>query len=250
MTPSSVLQALPAEVADLEDRPAGEVLAWAAQRFGTRLVFATGFGAEGCVIVDLIARQALPIEIVTLDTGLLFPETYALWQRLERHYGLTIRGLRPDPRDLVALEALGAEPWQRDPDACCAARKLQPLAHALVERDAWITAIRREQTSARAHARVVEWDGRQARIKVNPLAAWTHAQVWAYVQAHDVPVNELHARGYPSLGCWPCTTPVRPGEDLRAGRWRGRAKTECGLHRRPQPLPAALAASENLGGRA
>lgn len=249
MNAATALQALPALAQQLESSTVHEVLAWTAQRFGARVVFATGFGAEGCVLVDLIARHALPIEIVTLDTGLLFPETYALWQRLERHYGLTIRGLRPDPRDVEALEVPGGAPWERDPDACCAARKLRPLGRSLADKDAWITAIRREQTSARASARVIEWDARQAVVKINPLAAWTHADVWAYVRAHDVPTNPLHARGYPSLGCWPCTTPVRPDEDPRAGRWRGRTKTECGLHRRPQPLPAAAAALEALGGR-
>jgi thioredoxin-dependent adenylylsulfate APS reductase len=245
----ATLAVLDDEIADaarrLEGRSPTEALVWAAERFAPRVAFATGFGAEGCVIVDLIARRGLAIEVFTLDTGLLFPETYELWRRLEQRYGLTIRAVRPAESVEQQAEAHGDALWRREPDRCCALRKLEPLRQALDGRSAWVTAIRREQTPDRATARVVEWDNRFGLVKLNPLAGWTHADVWTYLRAQDVPTNPLHERGYPSIGCAPCTSPVAPGEDPRAGRWRGRAKTECGLNARPAgariPLRLALA---------
>lgn len=224
--------------AALEGRPAEEILAWAAERFAPRLTFGTGFGAEGCVILDHIARLRLEVELFTLDTGLLFPETHALWRRLEQRYGVVIRAVRPRQSVEEQARTHGEALWERDPDACCERRKLEPLRQALAGHEAWITAIRREQTATRARARAVEWDARNGLVKVNPLAAWSQDDVWAYVRAHDVPTSALHARGYPSIGCVPCTSPVRAGEDARAGRWRGSAKKECGLHLPPAALGA------------
>jgi len=217
----------------LEGRPPSEVLRWAADRFAPRLTFATGFGAEGCVLVDLIARHRLPVDVFTLDTGLLFPQTYTLWRRLEERYGLTIRAVRPAQGVEQQAAAHGERLWERAPDRCCNLRKIEPLGEALRGFEAWITAIRRDQTGDRAAARPVEADPRFDLVKVNPLVAWSSADVWSYIRAHDVPVNALHARGYPTIGCWPCTSAVRPGEEARAGRWRGRGKAECGLHARP-----------------
>ncbi len=216
----------------LEGRSPADVLAWAAGRFAPRITFATAFGAEGCILVDLIARHHLPIDVFTLDTGLLFPETYALWRRLEERYGLTIRAVRPELSVEGQATVHGAALWERMPDRCCEIRKVAPLRRALSGFDAWITSIRRNQTSDRSAARVVEWDLRFGLVKVNPLAGWTSENVQRYVRVHRVPVNPLHARGYPSIGCMPCTTAVAPGEALRTGRWRGREKTECGLHAR------------------
>jgi phosphoadenosine phosphosulfate reductase len=215
---------------DLEGRSAAEILQWAAGRFAPRLTFATGFGMEGCVLIDLIARHALPIDVFTLDTGLLFPETYDLWRRLEGAYGVTIRAVRPE--HTVEEQARLEQPdlWRIDPDRCCELRKLQPQRAALASFDAWISAIRRDQTPDRADAPEVGWDGRFGLAKINPLVRWTADDVRAYIQEHDVPFNPLHDRGYPSIGCTPCTTAVAPGEDPRAGRWRGREKKECGLH--------------------
>ena len=170
------------------------------------------------------------MEPFTLDTGLLFPETYALWRRVEAHFGLTIRAVRPVQSVAQQAAAHGDALWSREPDRCCAFRKVEPLRRHLAGADAWITAIRRDQTPARAAARAVEPDPLHGLVKVNPLVAWSADEVAAYVRTHDVPVNPLHARGYPSIGCWPCTSPVADGEDPRAGRWRGRGKTECGLH--------------------
>jgi phosphoadenylyl-sulfate reductase (thioredoxin) len=205
----------------LEGEAPERVLVWAAASV-PKLTFATGFGAEGCVIIDMIARANLPIDLFTLDTGVLFPETYALWRKLEQRYGVTIRAVRaerPEP-----------ERWKVDADGCCEQRKIRPLREALASFDAWITAIRRDQTPERAHAGVVEHDRKFGLVKVNPLVTWSHDDVWAYVYQHDVPYNPLHDRGYPSIGCAPCTSAIVPGENLRAGRWRGAAKKECGLH--------------------
>jgi phosphoadenylyl-sulfate reductase (thioredoxin) len=211
-----------------EDASPEIILTTAAKLFPGRIAVACSFGEEDCLLVDLVARGGLPIEIFTLDTGYLFPETLALWQQLETRYGIEIRAVRgvpPVPTDATP-------PWEADPDACCDLRKVRPLRAVLGELDAWVTGIRREQTPERAGARTFEWDSRFGLAKVNPLVTWNRATVLAQLQAHDVPVNPLHARGYLSIGCAPCTTPVRPGEDPRAGRWRGREKTECGLHLR------------------
>ena len=216
----------------LEGRPAEEILRLAADRF-PRITFATGFGAEGCALIDLIGRHRLPIDVFTLDTGLLFAETYELWRRLEQRYGIQIRSVQPGLTLEQQERAHGARLWETNPDRCCEIRKVLPLRAALAPFEAWIAAIRRDQTPDRAQAQILERDRRFDLIKVNPLAAWTSKEVWSYLRANSVPYNPLHDRGYASIGCAPCTSPIAPGEDPRAGRWRGRAKTECGLHARP-----------------
>ncbi len=228
MTTTTELRArLPALAEALEGKPPAEILAAVAPLFPGRIALANSFGAEDCVLVDVVARARLPVDVFTLDTGFLFAETYALWTRLEERYGLAFRALKADA---PAVEPGLAPPWERDPDACCDLRKVRPLRAELARLDAWVTGIRRDQTPDRASAKVVEWDGRFGLVKVNPLAAWTSEEVWAHVRRFDMPTNPLHARGYLSIGCAPCTSPVKPGEDPRAGRWRGREKTECGLH--------------------
>jgi phosphoadenosine phosphosulfate reductase len=206
-----------------------DILKWASENLG-QITFATGFGAEGCVIMDLIGRHDLKIDLFTLDTGVLFPETYDLWQRLETRYGFKIRGVKPELSIEQQAEAHGAALWEREPDKCCEMRKVKPLRQALVGFDSWITALRRDQTPERANAQIVERDRKLGLVKCNPLANWTHDQVWAHVYAFDVPYNPLHEQGYPSIGCQPCTSAVVPGENLRAGRWRGNVKKECGIH--------------------
>ena len=225
-------EVLAAASASLEGQPADEILRWATGQYG-RITFATGFGMEGCAIIDMIARHALPVDVFTLDTGLLFPETYDLWRQLEARYGLTITAVRPAAT--VAEQAVQEGPglWNVDPDRCCELRKMQPLRRQLEPYEAWVSAVRRDQTEDRADAPVVGWDGKFGLVKVNPLVRWTFDDVKAYVARHEVPYNVLHDRHYPSIGCWPCTTAVAPGEDPRAGRWRGREKKECGLHLRP-----------------
>ena len=223
-------------VFNLEQRSPLDVLRWAADHYSPRLTFATGFGPEGCVLIDLIGRHHLPIDIFTLDTGLLFPETYKLWQRLEKRYALTIRGVKPALSVDDQAVAHGDRLWVQAPERCCDMRKVAPLKTELQRVDAWVTAIRREQTPERENALVTEWDTKFDIVKVNPLVRWTKKDVWAYLLRHEVPYNPLHDQGYPSIGCGPCTGVVREGEDDRAGRWRGIAKTECGLHGPVIPL--------------
>jgi phosphoadenosine phosphosulfate reductase len=223
----------------LEGHTPEEILAFAADRYGPRAGFATGFGPEGCVLIDLIGRHRLPIRIFTLDTGLLFPETHTLWRRLEERYGLEIEAVRPVLSVEQQARLHGERLWERDPDRCCALRKVEPLRAALSGLDAWITAIRRDQTAGRADAQVVERDRRFGLVKVNPLVSWTAQDVWEHLWTNDVPFNLLHVQGYPSIGCAPCTSPVARGENPRNGRWRRFAKTECGLHGRPAPARSA-----------
>ncbi len=209
---------------------ATEIITWASHRLGDRLTFATGFGAEGCVVIDLIAQAGLRVDVFTLDTGVLFPETYALWRRLEDRYAIKIRAVRPAQTIDEQAATLGPALWARDPDRCCELRKVLPLREALTSFDGWITAIRRAQTPERATAQPVEHDAKFGLLKINPLVAWSHDDVWAHIYANDVPYHALHDEGYPSIGCVPCTSLVQIGEDPRAGRWRGTAKRECGLH--------------------
>ena len=219
--------AKPSNVAAAED-----LLRWAAKTYAPRILFTTAFGAAGCALVSIIAELRLPIEIATLDTGLLFPETYALWRRLEARYGVTIRSIEPELTVTRQAEAHGPKLWERAPDLCCEMRKVRPLAKELARFDAWVTSIRADETKDRAAASPVENDARFGVVKINPLLTWSAEDVWRYVRERGVPTSPLHARGYPSIGCVPCTSRVAAGEDPRAGRWRGAAKTECGLHRR------------------
>jgi phosphoadenosine phosphosulfate reductase len=235
---------LDAHASDLEGASPVDALRWAAQRFAPRLGFGTGFGAEGCVLIDLIGRHGIPVDVFTLDTGLFFDETYDLWRRLEARYGITIRAVVPELTVAQQGDVHGGELWRRDPDACCRMRKVEPLAREARRFDAWVTAIRRDQTSERKDARVVERDRRFDLVKINPLVGWTPGQVWRYILDHDVPYNPLHDQGFPSIGCAPCTSSVAPGEDPRAGRWRGTAKTECGLHLVPLTVPARAEGNE------
>lgn len=221
---------------ELEERTPLDILTWAAEQYGDRLTFATGFGPEGCVLIDLIGRLRLPIDIFTLDTGLLVPETYDLWRGLEKRYDLKIRSVTPELSVAGQAAVHGDSLWERQPEHCCGMRKVLPLKAELERVDAWITAIRRDQTPQRAGALVVEPDAKFDIVKINPLVRWTKQHVWAHIREHDVPYNPLHDRGYPSIGCAPCTSAVKPGEDERAGRWRGSAKTECGLHGPAEPV--------------
>ena len=177
--------------------------------------------------------------VLFLDTGKMFPETLAYRDRLARRLGLRdLRVLRPDPEELAAADPLGGL-WSADPDGCCALRKAAPLRRALAGFGVWISGRKRHQASTRAALPLFEND-EAGRLKANPLAAWNAEALEAYRVAHDLPAHPLVAEGYPSIGCHPCTSRVLPGEDARAGRWRGRGKTECGIHRRPCPAAPLL----------
>lgn len=206
------------------------ILEWAVGAFHPRLTMATAFGPEGCAIIAMLAQIEPGVRLFNLDTGYQFPETLALRDRLADRYGIEVELVGAEASVAEYEAANGGPVYRTDPDRCCADRKLGPLRRALVGYDAWISSIRADQTADRARADVVQWDAKFGLVKVNPLLRWTKRDVWAYVVAHDVPYNPLHDQGYPSIGCWPCTKAVAPGDDERAGRWAGQAKTECGLH--------------------
>ena len=212
-----------------------------------RIVFTTSFGIEDQVIAHALFTQELPIEVVTLDTGRLFPETYDVWAETEERYGVRIRAVYPDRAGLEALVAGQGINGFRDSIAarqtCCGVRKVEPLQRALAGAAAWITGLRADQSGARTTTAFAAYDTAHALIKVAPLADWSRAQVADYVAAENIPHNALHARGFLSIGCAPCTRAVRPGEPERAGRWwwEQENKKECGLHDNPRRA-AALAA--------
>jgi phosphoadenosine phosphosulfate reductase len=214
----------------LELEPVESVLRWALREFGSDVALATGFGAEGCVLIRMISEIDPDARIFYLDTDLLFPETYALIGELEARYQVRFEKRATRLSLDVQAAQFGDRLWEREPDICCQLRKVEPLREMLSGLRAWITAIRRDQTAARARARVVERDRKFDLIKINPLVSWSDRDVWRYIQKHDVPYNPLYDQGYRSIGCQPCTTLVQIGEEDRAGRWRGIAKTECGLH--------------------
>lgn len=215
---------------DLETASPEAILRWAIAEFGPDIALATGFGAEGCVLVAMLSNISRSTRVFYLDTDLLFPETYALRDQLEMRY--CVRFERRAPRLSLCDQAVehGERLWERQPNLCCQLRKVEPLREMLRGLRAWVTGIRRDQSPERAGIGVVERDERYGLIKINPLAAWTTRDVWNYIARHDVPYNPLHDGGYPSIGCLPCTTPVQIGETPRSGRWRGTDKTECGIH--------------------
>lgn len=206
------------------------ILRWAVRNFYPRLTMATAFGAEGCCLIHMLADIEPRVHIFNLETGYQFPETLELRERIKSRYGIEVEFVRPETT-VAEYEAEHGGPLYRiRPNQCCHDRKVLPLRRAVVGFDAWISAIRRDQTQDRAAASVVQWDAKFGLVKINPLLNWTRKDVWAFVTRHDVPYNPLHDRGYPSIGCWPCTQPVADGDDERAGRWAGTLKKECGLH--------------------
>lgn len=214
-----------------------------AERHSGRTVFTTSLGAEDMVLTDLIASHGLPIALATLQTGQLHAETLALLARVELHYGLAIEQWAPPAEQVLHFTVRHGElPMRRSialRKACCALRKLEPMARLLAGRSAWITGLRREQSPARAEVPFKELDA-EGREKYYPLADWSEADVWQYVATHAVPYNELHDRFYPSIGCAPCTRAVALGEDPRAGRWwwEQDGPKECGLHARGETVAA------------
>jgi phosphoadenosine phosphosulfate reductase len=207
-----------------------EILSWAFATFGKNVAIASGFGVEGMALLDLASHVRCDFRVFTLDTEFLFPETYDLMDRVEKRYGIKVERIYSTLTPEEQEREVGQMLWRRDPDRCCSLRKTEPLAAKLKELRAWITAIRRDQTSARAAAPKVGWDAKFQLVKINPIADWTSEMVWSYVVKHNVPYNPLHDQNYPSIGCTHCTRAIRPGEDARAGRWAGYDKTECGLH--------------------
>jgi phosphoadenosine phosphosulfate reductase len=205
--------------AEFEHLPASKVIQWAVDTFGSRLCLAASM--TDAVLIDLAVKVDASIEIVFVDTGYHFPETLETLSRVRERYDLNVNVVsNPTPLDDL---------WMDDPDACCAARKVQPLENALRRKLAWMSGLRRDEAETRAHAPIVGRDKR-GLVKVNPLATWSDLDVSGYVATNEVPYNPLLDQGYPSIGCMPTTKPVEAGAAPRSGRWAGSDKTECGLH--------------------
>jgi phosphoadenosine phosphosulfate reductase len=216
------------------------VLTWAFSTYGEDVALATGMGVEGMALLDIAHRINPGVQVFTGDTELLFPETYDLIDRVEARYGIKVERLYSELTPQDQERAYGKALWTSDPDQCCNLRKVEPLRRKLSTLDAWVTAIRRDQTPARSSILKIDWDSKFDLVKISPLADWTRETVWRYVLEHDVPYNPLHDRNYPSIGCTHCTRAVLPGEDQRAGRWAGSGKIECGLHAPNSPASAEL----------
>lgn len=217
----------------LDGQSPWEVLRWAVRRFHPKLVMATAFGAEGCCLIHMLAEIQPAVRIFNLDTGYQFPETLEMVDRVRRRYGMEVELVRPDSTVAEYETRHNGPLYLFQPDQCCHDRKVVPLRRELAGADAWVSAIRRDQTQERAAAAVVQWDAKFGLAKVNPLLTWTKRDVWGFIHKNDVPYHPLHDRNYPSVGCWPCTRAVVAGEDDRAGRWSGSEKRECGLHLMP-----------------
>jgi phosphoadenosine phosphosulfate reductase len=213
-----------------------ERLKWVADRFPGKIIFASALGAEDQVITDLIARLNLAIPVVTLDTGRLFDETYTLIQKTEARYGIRFRIQFPDRHAVESMVAEhGINLFRNSIEKrklCCKIRKIEPLRRALSGFTGWICGLRRDQSVTRSDVNSADWDEANQMLKINPIFDWSESQVWEYIARHDVPYNELHDRGYPSIGCASCTRAIKRTEDVRAGRWwwEQPEQKECGLH--------------------
>ncbi len=210
---------------DLEHLSAERVLRCMVERFHPRLTVACSFQKEASVIMDMLVKIEPDARFFTLDTHVLFPETYATWRALEQRYGVRVEVFKGMSLERQA-ELHGDELWARDPGACCGIRKVAPLDEALSGVDAWMSGLRRDQSPSRADTPKLGWDDKNERWKASPLADWSEKDVWRYIVENDVPYNDLHDRGYASIGCTHCT---RPGSG-REGRWSQTGKAECGLH--------------------
>lgn len=218
---------------------AQDVVRLALGRFGRKVAVSSSFGAEDMVLIDMLMRVDSGARIVTLDTGRLPQETYNVMDATREKYGATVEVFFPQAEAVQSMVGEhGLNLFYQSVELrklCCGVRKMEPLKRALTGLDAWITGLRREQSVTRAAVHKVEWDESNALIKINPLADWTLDDAWKYIRDNNVPYNPLHDRGYPSVGCGPCTRAIQPGEDQRAGRWwwEHPETKECGLHTRP-----------------
>ena len=226
-------EALARKSAELEGKPAQDIVAWAIAEYGPKAGISTAFGVEGCALIDMAVKIDPKIPVFTVDTGFLFPETYDLMQRISEKYGVAIQRMEGKVSKAEQEREHGVALWERDSDRCCALRKVEPTERAVAGLDAWFAGLRRDQGKSRAGIAILERydhaDGTPL-VKVNPLATWTRNDTWKYVMANGVPYSPLLDQGYKSIGCWPCTRPVDAGADERAGRWAGSEKKECGIH--------------------
>lgn len=213
---------------ELETATATEVIEWSLTEFGESFCVTSSFA--DAVLVHLVSQVAPGVDVVFLDTGLHFTETLGVREHVRKALPVTVRSITPKLSVGRQDGEFGPRLWERDPDECCSMRKVEPLADALRPYDAWATGLRRDEAPSRANTRVVDFDATRKKVKVSPIARWTQSDVDRYVADHDIPVNPLLSQGYGSVGCWPCTRRVAPGEDPRAGRWAMFEKSECGIH--------------------
>ncbi|HET9188783.1 MAG TPA: phosphoadenylyl-sulfate reductase [Acidothermaceae bacterium] len=213
---------------ELENATPPEILSWAAQTFGDR--FCVLSSMADAVVLSLAAAAKPGVDVVFLDTGYHFAETIGTRDAIAASYEVNVISATPAQSVAEQDAKYGKDLFARDPDQCCALRKVAPMNTALANYDAWATGLRRDESSTRADTPVVQWDARRRKVKVNPIARWTQSDVDDYIAANNILVNPLLDDGYLSIGCWPCTARVEPGADVRSGRWAGRAKTECGIH--------------------
>ncbi|MFC7497365.1 MULTISPECIES: phosphoadenylyl-sulfate reductase [unclassified Nocardioides] len=214
--------------AELELAPAEHIIEWAVATFGERFCVTSSMG--DAVLADIASKVAPGIDVVFLDTGYHFVETIGTRDAVEATLPVNLRTITPEQTVEEQDAAYGKDLYKTDPDLCCALRKVKPLAEALSGYDAWATGLRRAETHNRIIAPVIGWDAKKQKVKVSPIARWSDEQVERYIAENGVLVNPLVYDGYPSIGCWPCTRRVAPGEDPRSGRWAGTNKTECGIH--------------------
>lgn len=208
-----------------------EILKWALEHYHDEIIYACSFGAEGMVMLDILSKLPRSAPVIFLDTGLHFPETYQLIEKAKRRYpSLKISMVKPKLTLEEQKARYGDSLWKKNPDLCCHIRKVLPMQDALKNAKAWISGLRREQSPSRKNIQFINRDEKFKKIKICPLIHWTWEDILTYIRLHKLPYNPLHDRGYPSIGCAPCTRPVSDGEDFRAGRWSGHNKTECGLH--------------------
>jgi phosphoadenosine phosphosulfate reductase len=227
-TPEELRELVRAVGAELELAPAEDIVEWAVATFGDRFCVTSSMG--DAVLAHLVSRVAPGVDVVFLDTGYHFAETIGTRDAVAATLPLRVVDVQPSLSVEEQDRQYGARLYERDPDLCCALRKVQPLQRTLEGYDAWATGLRRAETRDRVIAPVIGWDEAKGKVKVSPLARWSDDEVERYVARHGVLVNPLVQDGYPSIGCWPCTRRVEPGADPRSGRWAGRDKTECGIH--------------------
>jgi phosphoadenosine phosphosulfate reductase len=214
---------------DLEAMSAEDVIRWSAAEFGDRLCLTCSWQKQSSVLVHMVSELGLGIDVIELDTHLFFRESYETRERLVDRYGLNL--IVPEiPTVAEQHRDEGPNLWERDPDRCCHVRKVEPLLKALRPYEAWISGIRRDQSPSRAGTPKLEWSEGYGVWKVHPLADWDEKRIWSYITVNEIPYNPLHDVGYRSIGCIPCTRPVAPDEEERAGRWAGSDKLECGIH--------------------
>lgn len=248
MSTEIAIPELPAALREIDQTDAEAIVAASIRHFGSRIGLSCSFGgAGGMALVDMGLKVDPKLDVFLLDTDVLFDDTYKLIQRVEQRYGISVRRVRSHVSLDEQAQRHGDKLWERDPNMCCTIRKVEPMKSAMSGLDAWITAIRRDQSSTRQQAEVFSWDAKFGLWKVCPLVHWSEEQVMRYVGEKNVPINPMLYEGYSSIGCKHCTAKPLPGDDARSGRWMGFMKTECGLHSGPvaATTPVELTVKKN-----